>query len=202
MVAFCLNKIYEGRYRRSTYGYLIFNPRAGPYLRINQMSTNNPSLSETKDIPSIRNHLPVAFLKEKNPTKDSKIEVKPLKGLPPTKSKHRFFRYFSNEQYREPTTSRFRRTRLYGRPMQVDRRRRLPRPHPKSRPSGRLSRSRTQESDHLSGRRQSRASQASSPKPERPERGANSHRTRQGRRRSLGRFGFLLTLIFTIPCAT
>jgi len=153
-------------------------------------------------MPGIRNHLPVDFLKKTDPTKDSKIEVPSLKGLPPTKSKHRFFRYFSNEQYREPKTSRFRRTRLYGRPMQADRRSRIPRPHPKSRPSGRLSRTGTEESDHLSGRRQSRASQASSPEPERPDRRTYRNRAGQRCRRSLGRFRFLLTLIYNIPCAT
>jgi hypothetical protein len=34
------------------------------------------------------------FSQKTDPTKDSKIEVPSLKGLPPTKSKHRFFRYF------------------------------------------------------------------------------------------------------------
>jgi hypothetical protein len=63
MIAFCLNKIYEGRYRRSTYGYLIFNPHSGPYFRINQMSPNNLKPIGTKVMPSIRNHLPVNFLK-------------------------------------------------------------------------------------------------------------------------------------------
>ena len=153
-------------------------------------------------MPGIRNHLPVNFLKKTDPTKDSKIEVPSLKGLPPTKSKHRFFRYFSNEQYRESKTSRFRRARLYGRPMQADRRRRLPRPHPKSRPSGRLSRTGTEEGDRLSGCRQPRPSEASSPQPERHDRRTYRNRAGQRSRRSLGRFRFLLTLIHNTPCAT
>ena len=48
----------------------------------------------TNDMRGIHNHLPVNFLENTEPTKDSKIEGPPFKGLPPTKSKHRFFRYF------------------------------------------------------------------------------------------------------------
>jgi hypothetical protein len=76
---------------------VVFGHHSGCGFPSNLGASEQSKPIGTKNMPGIRNHLPVNFLEKTNSTKDSKIEGPPLKGLPPTKSKHRFFRYFSNE---------------------------------------------------------------------------------------------------------